>query len=163
METIYELIKKHSDGKGEDMMWKTTEAISEAIEHGLPEDHKVKLYNELYGLLSDGHYNESMAEADIAKMYYIDEDGDKHYAPYFAAPAVKEAYAKVKSTIPAYNEYDFAVVMNMVASDNHNLYMKWFPDSTSEERHEKYVEMAVNWLADQDWPRKDKIWAYLHK
>lgn len=162
METIYELIKKHSAGKGEEMMWKTTEVISEAIKHGLPEDYKVKLYNELYGLLSDGHYNEAMAEADIAKMYYVDEDDEKHYAPYFTAPAVKDEYTKIKSMIPDYNEWDFAVTLNMVASDNHNLIMKWFPESTAESRLEKYVEMAVNWLHDQDWPETDKIWAYLH-
>ena len=143
-------------------MWKSTAIISEAIENSLPEEAKHKLYNELYGLMSDGHYDEEMADEDIAKMFYLDEDDIKHYAPYFTKPIVKEHYEKVRNSIPHYNEYDFAVTLNMVASDNHELIMRWFPDSTSEQRLDKYVEQTVNWLADADWPEKNKIWSYLH-
>ena len=162
MKTIYELIKEHSSGKGEDVMWKSTAIISDAIERGMPEDEKHKLYDALFGLMSNGHYNEEMALADVEKMYYLDEAGEKHYAPYLTAPVVKEEYDKVADKIPAYNEWDFYVTMHMIVSDNHNLLNKWFPDAPQEERIEKYVELAVNWLADDDWPSTDRIWAYLH-
>ena len=162
METIYELIKKHSKGKGEDAMWKATAIISDAIENYLPEDAKEDLYDDIYGLMSDGHYNEWMADMDIAKMYYIDESAQKHYAPYFTKPVIREHYEQVKSLIRDYNECDFAVALNMIASDYHNILAMWFPNATAEQRLDKYVELTVNWLADPDWDSKDKIWKYLH-
>ena len=162
MQTIYDLIKEHSNGKGEDTMWKSTQIISDAVEHSMPEDAKKKLYNDLFGLMSGGHYNEEMADADVEKMYYIDDAGEKHYAPYLTAPVVKEEYDKVAPKIPAYNEWDFYVTLHMVVSDYHNLLNKWFPDEPQEERVGKYVELAVNWLADDDQPATDRIWAYLH-
>ena len=162
METIYELIKKNSVGKGEDIMWKSTAIISDAVEHDMSEDAKKKLYNDLYGLMSNGHYNEDMALCDVEKMYYEDSGGSKHYAPYLTAPAVKEEYNKIASKINEYNEWDFYVTLHMIVSDYHNLMERWFPEDSQEERIEKYVELAVNWLDDDDWPENDRIWAYLH-
>lgn len=162
MDTIYELIKNHSSGKGEDMMWKTTVIISDAIEKDMPKDAKNKLYYDLYGLLSGGHYDRGMAEADIEKMYYIDEMGEKHHGPYLTEDAVMAMYRKVKSIIPAYNEWDFDVTLHMIVSDNYSLIMKWFPNATADERADKFLDMAINWLTDQDWPSKDRIWHYLH-
>ena len=163
METIYELIKKHAKGKGEDTMWKSTAIISDAIETSMPKDAKCKLYDDLYVLLSGGHYDEEMAKADVEKMYYIDEMGEKRYGPYLDITATNELYRKAKSVLPAYNEWDFYVTLHMIVSDNYNLIMKWFPNSTPDERTAKFFDMAVNWLADQDWPSNDRIWAYLHK
>ena len=162
MESIYELIKNHSEGKGEDMMWKSTEIISDAIDKSMPESAKKELYYDLYGLMSNGHYDREMAISDVEDMYYVGEDGDKHYAPYLTEPVVKEEFNKVESKIPHYNEWDFYVTLHMIVSDNHNLLNRWFPSDTQDERIRKYVETAVNWLADDDWPSHDKIWAYLH-
>lgn len=162
METIYELIKKNSAGKGEAMMWKSTAIISDAIEKNMSAEAREELYDELFGLMSGGHYNECMAKADVEKMYYVGNDAQEHYGPYLTDSVVKEHYDKVSSVIPDYNMWDFYVTLHMIASDNHDLYMKWFPGATQEERIEKYVDAAVNWLNDVDWPEKDKIWAYLH-
>ena len=162
MQTIYELIKEHSAGKGEDVMWKSTAIISDAIEHSMPEEAKRKLHDALFGLMSDGHYDKEMAFADVSKMYYVDSAGVKHMAPYLTETVVKEEYDKVSAKIPAYNEWDFYVTMHMIVSDNHNLLERWFPGEPQEERIRKYVEMSVNWLADDDWPSTDRIWAYLH-
>ena len=163
METIYELIKKHFAGNGEDVMWKSTEMISDAIERSMPEMAKKHLMNDLYGLMTGGHYDSEMAEADVEKMFFVDEAGDKHFGPFYSHKEVKAVYDKVYQKIPDYNEYDFYVVMNMVASDNHDLLIEWFPNDTADERAEKYAKMAVMWLDDKDWPTTDKIWSYLHK
>ena len=162
METIYNLIKTHSTGKGEDTMWKSTAIISDSIEKNMPEKAKAELYEELYGLMSGGHYDCEMAEQDVKKMYYVDENGEKHHGPYLTAPVVKELYEKVKSHVADYNEWDFYVTLHMIVSDYHNILVKWFPSASQDERIEKYVELAVNWLNDPDWPSKDRIWSYLH-
>ena len=163
METIYDLIKEHSTGKGEGTMWESTRIISDAIDESMPEKAKKKLYSDLFGLLSDGHYDEHFAKDAVRCMYYLDDSGEKHYAPYLTDGRVEELYKGVKDQMPeAYNLWDFYVVLHMVASDYHNLIMVWYPDSTSDERIERYVELAVNWLHDDDWKTDDKVWKYLH-
>ena len=162
METIYNLIKTHSTGKGEDMMWRSTAMISDAIEKWMPEEKKKDLYNSLFGLMSEGHYDEEMAKSDVVKMFYVDSDGEKHYGPYLEDDAVKKSFEGVSSKIEDYNCWDFYVTLHMIVSDYHNIMMKWFPDDTSGERVDKYVELAVNWLSDPDKVSTDRIWAYLH-
>ena len=162
METLYEFIKEHSDGKGEDMMWKSTAIISDAVEKNFTKDAKKKLLDDLYGLMSGGHYNESMADCDVEKMFYVDESGVEHYGPYLTKPEVKALYDKVKTTIPDYNEWDWYVTLHMIVSDNHNLINDWFPGETATEHVERYVKMAVNWLHDQDRPCTNRIWTYMH-
>ena len=163
METIYNLIKKHSAGKGEDIMWKSTEIISDAIDRSMPELAKKHLINDLYGLMSGGHYDECMAREDVEKMYFLDEAGKEHYGPFYSDKETAALYNSIQMEIPDYNEWDFFVVMNMIASDSRGFIMKWYPNYTAEERTEKYIDMAVAWLKDKDWPTTDKIWAYLHK
>ena len=162
MKSIYEIIKETGADLGEDVMWDTTRVISDAIEESMPEDAKEKLYADLYGHLSNGHYNEEFALAAVEEMYYIDEAGNKHSGPYWTEAVVRDWYNSVKQEISHYNCWDFYVTINMVASDNHNLLTKWFPADTAEDREKKYAAMAVNWLKDEDWVGHDKIWHYLN-
>ena len=162
METIYNLIKSHSNGKGEDMMWRSTAIISDSIEKWMPEKNKKELYDELFGLMSGGHYDKDMAVQDVEKMYYVDEADEKHYGPYLEETVVKELFDGVSAKVAPYNMWDFYVTLHMIVSDYHNILLKWFPDDTKEERVEKYVELAVNWLKDPDQESTDRIWAYLH-
>ena len=162
MESIYEIIKSHSEGKGEDTMWKSTKLISDAIEADMPKDAADKLKHNIYAMMCGGHFNEDFAKEAVSKMYYVDEDGEKKYAPYWTEAAVREMYESVKADIEHYNFWDFFVTVHMCASDNHALLLKWFPDDTTEDREPKYVELAVNWLRDADWPTHTKIWDYLN-
>ena len=96
-------------------------------------------------------------------MYYVGTDGKKHYAPYWTEDQVKEVYDSVKADIKAYNMWDFFVTLNMIKSDNCPLMGRWFPDATQEVMDKKFVDLAVNWLRDEDyrWPN-EKIWHYLN-
>lgn len=159
---IYEIIKVYGKGKNENDMWATTEIISDAIEQSMPENERKTLYEKIYGYLSEGHYDENFAKEAIAHMFYNSKDGQKHSAPYFTDSTINEIYGKIKDKIRGYNVWDFAVTLNMVASDYHNLIIEWFPDADAEARIEKYTALAVNWLSDEDWQGKNKIWCYLH-
>lgn len=51
----------------------------------------------------------------------------------------------------------------MTKSDNCPMLEKWYPDLTPEQKDEKLVEMALNWLKDDDNPYgSKKIWCYLN-
>ena len=160
---LYEITKTFGQGKGEDLMWKSVEVISRAVEEDMPEDKKAQLMRDVYNVVSSGHYNEQFAREDIAKMYYVDKDGKEHDAPFWPEPAIKELYESCKDKISEYNFWDFAVTLTMVASDNWCMLMSWFPDITDAERNAKFVQMAINWLSDDDWPTDTKIWDYLNK
>lgn len=163
METLYEIIKAHAADKGENTMWASTKIISDAVEKSMPEDAREHLKRDIYELMCGGHFNEHFAKEAVSKMYYIDEDGEKKYAPYWTEAAVREMYEEVKSDITPYNFWDFFVTIHMVASDNHALILRWFPDEDSSERERRYLEMAVNWLNDEDNPfGTKKVWGYLN-
>jgi len=47
----------------------------------------------------------------------------------------------------------------MIKSDMINLLKEWFPDATEEELDSKIIDLAVNWLNDEDYG-ESKIWCY---
>ena len=144
-------------------MWESVETISRFVDKYMSDEEKEKLMRDVYNVVSDGHYNPEFAKEDIAKMYYKDKNGNKHYAPYWPEPAVRSIYERHASEMPGYNFYDFEVTMNMIASDNWCMLTKWFPGISSDEMNEKVTEMAISWLRDDDWPTGTKIWDYLNK
>lgn len=161
--TLYELTKKYGSGKGENMMWMTVEVISDAVETSMDPEAKERLMRDVYSKMSGHHYNEEYALEDVAKMYYKDGNGKEIHAPYWTVQQVKEVYDTVSGKIPEYTFWDFYVTLQMTKADNCPLVMRWFPNSTPEERDKMLVEMAVNWLADPDYPHQgEKIWRYLN-
>ena len=161
--TLYELTSTYGKGRGEGMMWKTVEIISDAVEHSMPEEERHALVRKLYGEMSGGHYNEEFALEDIGRMYYTDKNGKKHYAPYWTVQTMEEVYAGIKGEIKAYNLYDFMVTANMIASDNWCMLEEWFPGQTESDRNKRIVQMSLNWLKDEDARHPDsKIWHYLN-
>ena len=161
--TLYDLTKKYGEGKGEAMMWSTLRTVSDTVEQSMDKAAKDKMLRCLYEQMSKGHYDQDYAMADVAKMYYTDEKGEKHYAPYWTEPQVREVYELVKKDIPAsYNFWDFYVALQMIKSDNCPMLRRWYPNITPEEMEKKIVEMTVNWLNDADNPYGDhKVWGYL--
>lgn len=164
METLYNITKRMSNGKGEAMMWDTVKVVSDAIEHGMSERDRAALNAKIYGMLSGGHFDEDYAMESVSKMYYVDADGVKRSAPYWTIPQVTDIYESVKENIPeCYNEWDFFVAFQMIASDSWMLLHKWWPNITQEQIAEKVTDLTVNWLSDEDNPFGDKkIWGYLH-
>lgn len=144
-------------------MWKTVSIISDFIEKKMPEEDKETLLRKMYGAMSSCHYNEEFAKEDVAKMYYVDEDGSERYAPYWTESQVKDVYESVRDEIPEYNMWDFYVTLQMQKADNCPLLRRWFPDASSSDMDTRFVELAVNWLNDADSPYPDgKIWHYLN-
>ena len=162
--TLYDLTKKYGEGKGEGTMWSTLSLVSDAIESTMAPSEKNALIRKVYGVMSGKHYNEDFANEDIAKMYYTDEDGNKHYGPYWPDDAVREIYNEHKSEIPDYNFWDFAVVMNMIKSDYLPLLDEWFPEDDEATRNERITRLATNWLQDPDNPlgTTTKAWCYFN-
>ena len=159
------MTKRLGKGQGEDMMWRTVHIVSEAVEHGMSDKDKESLMAKIYGTLSGGHYDEDFAVESVSKMYYIDKDGMKRHGPYWTIPDVSAVYEAYKKRIPSdYNEWDWYVTFNMIASDNWMLLHKWFPQMTQEEFAEKVACLASNWLDDPDNPYgTSKIWCYLNQ
>lgn len=165
MESLLQFIKKYGEGKGEAMMWKSVEIISDALDKHMDEATRTALTRRLYGEMAGGHYDEAFAKEDVKKMYYTDSDGQKKYAPYWTDEQVREVYNSVKAEVPkAYNFWDFYVALQMIKSDNCPLMRKWFPDATPEDMDKKFVDLTLNWLKDEDNPfGSEKVWGYLNR
>lgn len=159
------MIKKYGEGKGADMMWKSVAMISDYVDSYMDEETKHSLMRDIYGLMSSGHYNEEFAIEDVQKMYYVSPDGEKHFAPYWTPAQVKQVYESVKRSIPAeYGFWDFYVALQMMKADNCPLLRKWFPNATDAEIEAKLIELAANYLNDEDSPAgHEKVWSYLNK
>ena len=160
---IVDMIKKYGSNKGESYMWNSVDMISEALDKHLSEEELCKLEKKLYHLLQGGHYNKEFAEEQMKKMYYVDTDGHRHYAPYWTENEVSSVYSEVKSSIGNYNLYDFEVALNMIKSDYCMLLKKWFPNESGAECLKRMVMLTVNWLKDEDNPFGDeKVWRYFN-
>ena len=144
-------------------MWKSVAIISDAVEKSMSEADKKVLMRKMYEAMDGCHYNEEFAHEDVSKMYYVDEDGIEHFAPYWTESQIKDVYDSIREDIPDYNMWDFYVTMQMIKSDNCPLYKQWFPDASSSDMDEKFVEASVTWLNDPDYRYPtSKIWHYLN-
>jgi len=162
--TLYEQTKKYGSGKGEAAMWETVRTVSDAFEKFLSDEEKTAVMRKIYNAINGGHYNEEYALEDVKKMYYVDKEGNKRYAPYWSVEEVKNVYSAIKASLPPeYNFWDFYVTLQMIKSDYCPLITKWFAGEEMPDREEKIVELAVCWLKDEDNPfGKEKIWRYLN-
>lgn len=159
--TLYELIKKYGSDKGRDVMWKTTEVISDFINKLNNEDYKC-LIHKLAGYLLNGHYDEYFADEQVAKMYYV-YNGVKHTGPFITKDKVSEKYNNIRSEIKDYNQWDFYVTVQMIYSDNYSLLRQWFENETDEQLQNRIFELSINWLKDEDNPfGTRKIWCYFN-
>ena len=59
--------------------------------------------------------------------------------------------------------WDFAVVLEMIAADNHNLYTTWWQGIGDSELDKKFIEAAVNYLNDDDDVGEGKIWRMMQR
>jgi len=113
-----------------------------------------------YFMSGNSHFNEISARGCIAQMYYYRTDTEKAFAPYFSYDEVKNEYEKVAHLIPDYNQWDFAVTMNLVYSNHIDLVRKW---SRSEDSViHKITDLSVSFLCDEDTNHPtDKIFWYM--
>lgn len=146
---IYKVIEKY--GSNED----TTKILAEKLSQYLTEEECESLAKDIYESTQGKHFDECFAKAQIKKMYY-EENGIKHYAPYWEDTS--SIYQVNKRKLQNnYNRWDFDVTMNMIKSDYYPLLKRWFPDE--QDLLNRIVELAINWLNDEDY-EENKIWVY---
>lgn len=94
-------------------------------------------------------------------MYYYEDDTKKVYGPFIDFEEVKRDFEEIRTEIPDYNVWDFAVTLNMIYSDHMAVMKKW---TKGEKRLEKrMVKLAISWLNDEDTNHPtDKIFWYMN-
>lgn len=151
---IFGGVYANAKAKGDDKkMWESTKLLSDAIceKCNITEDEYWHLLKEYYCILAGHHYNENFAEWQIKQMYFIDKNGKRHDSPHWTMEQKIEVYKSIKPKLKYdYNEYDFAVTLEMEFSDNYCMLKEWFPNATEEEMTNKVVDMAINYLNDED-------------
>lgn len=164
--TLYNLIKQYTNGS-EESMWKSVKTISDFLEDKLSNEDKDCLNRCIYGIISEGHYNEKFAIEDIKKMTVSGDDGKIHsndewqFVDFDSSKNHFDSYHRRYND--SYNEYDYWVATNMVYTDNIEMLLKWFPNSQNNGIMDKVYEMTDNWLNDKDNPFGDaKIWKYFN-
>ena len=161
--TVYDMLRRSLKGEGSDTMWAVTKILSDSIENNVPDKDKENLIKKVYYGLNGGHFEKELADKAIENFYYVDENGTRRQAPYWAESEVQEIYDRISHKIPHYNFYDFEVTLNMMKSDQCNKLKRWFPGANKEELTEKLVEETINYLDDADNPfGHEKIWKYLN-
>lgn len=163
--SIYNHIIEHEDILTKDNLLNIIHVLSNKVSDHLDKEEKHYLKRKIWCIISDGHYNEKYAEEDVAKMYIHTNNGN-FYAPFYKLEKTTQIYDSLKKSndiLSNYNKYDFYVVMNMIKSDNYNLYKKRFPGYNDNMLDELFVEDALNWLDDMDNPYgTSKVWKYLN-
>ncbi len=158
---IIQLIDKYQEGATTQQMLQVTKTIGRFVSEHADKEETGRLYKDIYGILSEWHYDQSFAEAAIAKMYYEDEEGGRRHAPYFTEEEIREVFELNKDDISDYTVYDLAVTMNMLRSDN-NRFLERYAKNTAEMK-EMVTCMAIEYLQDPDAPYPDsKIWHYIN-
>ena len=152
---LYELIEKYGKGKGEQVMWSTTKAVSDFIKPMKETDKKGywTLMRQVYGMMSEGHYNEEFALHDVAQIEYTDKEGKSHKGAYWTVEQTDEV-AKTLTLPACVNKWDVFVALNLMYSD------------LCKDMDEKNIIKAANlfYFADEDWSAKGsstKVWDYV--
>lgn len=150
--TFYELIDKYGKGASNDKMKALSMCLSKhfTMMKAAHEEKYWALMRDVFGILTDGHYNEEFATYDVSGIEYTDRSGAKHKGAHWSMEQVKEATKDYK--FPAgVNEWDIFVAANALYAD----LCKRFDD--------KQVLDAMHsfFFADEDWPGNNKIWHYM--
>ena len=152
MESIYELIQTYGKGKGESKMWESTKVISEYLDPMKEKDRHGYwcMMRRVYGVMSEGHYNEEFARYDVNGMEYTNREGKKKSGEYWSVEQVEEATKSLQFP-SGVNQWDKYVAFNAMYSD----LCRKMDDST-------ILNVAyLFYFADEDWPSPGtKIWDY---
>lgn len=156
-----ELIQKYQEGTTPEQMKAITIVIGKFVAKHATEEELHQLYQDVYGVISEGHFDRHFADEAISKMWFEDEYGEKHYAPFYTEDEIKEVFSLNKDDISDYTIYDLAVTMNMLRSDN-NRFLEKYASSESNKK-EMVTCMAIEYLQDPDAPHPtSKIWHYIN-
>ena len=154
MMTIYDLVEKYGKGQGEGKMWASVAVMSDALEPMKDTDKEGYwcIMRKMYGVMSDGHYNEEFAMYDVSAIEYTGKNGDKKKGGYWSADQVEEATRNFRFP-SGVNKWDKYVAFNLMYSD----LCKKMDDG-------QILEAAFAfYFNDEDWPggSSTKVWDYI--
>lgn len=152
--TIYDLVEKYGKGQGEGKMWASVAVMSDALEPMKETDKEGYwcIMRKMYGVMSDGHYNEEFAMYDVSAIEYTGKNGDKKKGGYWSADQVEEATRNFRFP-SGVNKWDKYVAFNLMYSD----LCKKMDDG-------QILEAAFAfYFNDEDWPggSSTKVWDYI--
>ena len=152
-----DFVDKYQQDMTPEQMLSIAKAMGKYLSYKLSDVEVHHLCAMVYGVLSEEHFDKHFADDAIKKMWYEDEDGSKHMAPFFTDEEIKKAFDQHKDDISDYNIFDLAVTMNLLRSDHHKLLKQYSRDE--EELKEMVVMMAIEYLQDPDCLHPtSKIW-----
>lgn len=154
MMTIYDLVEKYGKGQGEGKMWASIAVVSDALEPMKETDKEGYwcIMRKMYGVMSDGHYNEEFAMYDVSAIEYTGKNGEKKHGGYWSAEQVEEATRNFRFP-SGVNKWDKYVAFNLMYSD----LCKKMDDG-------QILEAAFAfYFNDEDWPGGSgaKVWDYV--
>ena len=151
---VMELVQKYGKGQGEAKMWASVAVLSEALEP-MKETDKENYWcilRKMYGVMSDGHYNEEFAMYDVGMIEYTGRNGEKKRGGYWSAEQVEEATRSFRFP-SGVNKWDKYVGFNLMYSD----LCRKMDDA-------QVLDAAyLFYFADEDWPggSSTKVWDYV--
>ena len=151
---VMELVQKYGKGQGESKMWASVAVLSEALEP-MKETDKENYWcilRKMYGVMSDGHYNEEFAMYDVSMIEYTGRNGEKKRGGYWSADQVEEATRGFRFP-SGVNKWDKYVGFNLMYSD----LCRKMDDA-------QVLDAAyLFYFADEDWPggSSTKVWDYV--
>ena len=151
---VMELVQKYGKGQGEAKMWASVAVLSEALEP-MKETDKENYWcilRKMYGVMSDGHYNEEFAMYDVSMIEYTGRNGEKKRGGYWSADQVEEATRGFRFP-SGVNKWDKYVAFNLMYSD----LCKKMDDV-------QVLDAAyLFYFTDEDWPggSSTKVWDYV--
>ena len=151
---VMELVQKYGKGQGEAKMWASVAVLSEALEPMKETDKEAYwcTLRKMYGVMSDGHYNEEFAMYDVSMIEYTGRNGEKKRGGYWSADQVEDATRGYRFP-SGVNKWDKFVAFNLMYSD----LCKKMDDA-------QVLEAAyLFYFADEDWPggSSTKVWDYI--
>ena len=150
---IYELVEKYGKGQGEAKMWASVAVLNEALEPMKEKDKDAYwcIMRKMYGVLSDGHYNEEFAMWDVAQIEYTTKSGERKRGGYWSADQVEEATKNFRFP-SGVNKWDKYVAFNLMYSD----LCRKLDDA-------QILDAAfLFYFGDEDWPNAStKVWDYI--
>lgn len=149
---LYDLVAKYGKGAGESKMWESTQIISDFIapmEHTNKQEYWCLLRN-VYGIMSNGHYNEEFAMHDVGDIEYTNKKGEKKQGAYWTVEQVEEAMKNYPFPSNV-NKWDKFVAANIMHSD----LCKKLDDV------QVLDATFAFFFSDEDWKGQTKIWDYM--
>lgn len=136
--------------------------LANVLGNKISQDEQIAISSLIREALHGKHFDRASAKARISQIYYISEEGVVKYAPFISEAKSCELYEEYRNHIVDYNVHDFAVVLNNMIANYHNLLHAWWYSEDAVFLLAKYCELAVNWLNDDDtqW-HGEKAWVLL--